>query len=154
MIQIREIRDPSERAKICDEILRALPDWFGIESAILDYVAQVKTMAFYPAFDEERAVGFVAVKRHNLHTAEVCVMGVLEAYHRQGIGKRLIAACEVHCRENHLEFLTVKTVDDSSGCDRYAKTRAFYFSAGFRPLEVFPLFWDERNPCLFMVKCV
>ena len=34
----------------------------------------------------------------------------------------------------------------------YARTRSFYYKMGFVPLEVFPLFWDEDNPCLFLVK--
>ena len=32
------------------------------------------------------------------------------------------------------------------------ETREFYLSMGFAPLEIFPLFWNEENPCLFMAK--
>lgn len=34
----------------------------------------------------------------------------------------------------------------------YERTRRFYLAAGFTPLEEFPDLWDERNPCLLMVK--
>ena len=34
----------------------------------------------------------------------------------------------------------------------YKKTRLFYQSVGFKPLEVFPMHWDKDNPCLFMAK--
>ncbi|MCL1882150.1 MAG: hypothetical protein FWF81_00130 [Defluviitaleaceae bacterium] len=70
------------------------------------------------------------------------------------IGKRLIAQCEQFCAENKIEFLTVKTLDESRESESYRKTRLFYLSVGFKPLEVFPLFWDKDNPCLFMAKYI
>ena len=35
-----------------------------------------------------------------------------------------------------------------------ARTRAFYASRGFVPLEEFPLLWGEGNPCLQYVKAL
>lgn len=154
MIEIKEIFNPDEKSDICNGILRALPSWFGIESSIVDYVKQVRSMPFYVAFDNNKAVGFVAVKVHNPFTSEVCVMGILKEYHRQGIGRMLIECCEKYCKENKMEFLTVKTLDESRESKSYEKTRLFYQSVGFKPLEVFPLLWDKDNPCLFMVKNV
>ena len=151
---IKEIYNPNEKSAICNEILRALPDWFGIEESIVDYVKQVRSMPFYSAYKNDNAIGFVTVKMHNRYTAEVCVMGVLSEYHRLGIGKDLIRCCENYCRENEIEFLTVKTLDESRACDEYNKTRLFYLSQDFRPLEVFPLLWDKDNPCLFMAKYI
>jgi GNAT superfamily N-acetyltransferase len=154
MVKIREITDTSAKASICDSILRALPDWFGIESSIVDYVMNVQAMPFYAAYDSNTPVGFVALKEHNPYTAEVCVMGILSQYHRQGIGMKLIECCESFCRENKIEFLTIKTLDESRESRSYEKTRMFYFKAGFRPLEVFPLHRDEDNPCLLMAKYI
>jgi hypothetical protein len=62
--------------------------------------------------------------------------------------------CEEYCRKHGHEYLTVKTVDESAGYESYAKTRRFYLGVGFVPLEVFPLLWDEANPCLMMIKRV
>lgn len=109
-------------------------------------------MPFWAAFDEEKPVGFAALKIHNSYTSEVCVMGVLEEYHRQGVGSRLIGCCEVFCIDNGTEFLTVKTLDEAAKSESYAKTRRFYLAMGFRPLEVFPLHWDKANPCLLLAK--
>jgi len=152
MIEIREIFDPDVKSNICNDTLRALPNWFGNEAPIVDYTKQVQSMPFYAAFDNDKALGFITIKVHNAYTSEVCVMGILKEYHRQGIGKRLIECCEKYCKENNMEFLTVKTVDESSDSKSYEKTRSFYLSVGFKPLEVFPLYWDKDNPCLFMVK--
>jgi len=152
MIEIKEIFNADEKSKLCDSILRALPNWFGNEPAIVDYTEKVKGMPFYAAYDGSAAIGFVAVKIHNPYTAEVCVMGILKDYHRQGIGRRLVEHCEIYCKHHNMDYLTVKTLDESRKSKSYEKTRLFYLSVGFKPLEVFPLFWDKDNPCLFLVK--
>ena len=154
MVKTNEIFSADDKSGICNYILKALPDWFGIESAIVDYTEQVKSMPLYAAYDGDKAIGFVALKVHNSYTSEVYVMGVLQEYHRQGVGRELVELCEKHCKDNGAEFLTVKTLDSSRECDDYRKTRLFYQSMGFRPLEVFPLLWDEDNPCLFLAKSV
>lgn len=152
MIEIKEILMPEEKSNICNGILRALPNWFGVEASIVDYVQEAKTLPFYAAFDNGRVVGFVAIKIHNPFTSEVCVMGVSKEYHRMGVGRTLIECCVDYCRQNKMEFLTVKTLDESRESKSYERTRLFYRAAGFKPLEVFPLLWGESNPCLFLVK--
>jgi len=154
MFNVAEVFSANEKSDICGNILKSLPNWFDIESSIIDYVDRVQAMPFYAVFDEDMPIGFVAIKVHNPYTAEVYVMGVLEEYHRRGIGRELIHFCENYCKRNKIEFLTVKTLDESRTSKSYEKTRLFYFSAGFRPLEVFPLFWDKDNPCLFMAKSI
>ena len=94
MIAIREILDIDEKSNICNDILRALPDWFGVETSIIDYTNQVRQMPFYAAFDDGRAIGFAVLKIHNAFTHEICVMGILSEYHRRGIGKMLVECCE------------------------------------------------------------
>jgi len=152
MIITAETHCPDEKTNICNNILRSLPAWFGNEEAIVDYADKVREMPFLIANDNDRVIGFLAIKIHNEHTAEVCVMGVLEERHRQGAGEKLIKACENYCQEKHIEFLTVKTLDASAEYEPYERTRKFYMKMGFKPLEVFPLHWDKDNPCLFLVK--
>lgn len=41
-MKIIKIDDPQEKNQICEKILRSLPQWFGIESAILDYIKDVQ----------------------------------------------------------------------------------------------------------------
>lgn len=149
---VREVESARLKSEITEQVLRALPEWFGIEEAIVEYVEKSAGMRFWAAYDDERSVGFVALLTHNRYTAEIYCMGVLEPFHHQGIGKTLVAACERTCREQGAEFLTVKTLDESRPNDAYAKTRQFYLAMGFRPLEVFPTLWGAANPCLFMAK--
>jgi len=154
MFKITEITTPEEKSKICDSILRALPDWFGIEESIVDYVKEVGDKPFYCAFDGGKPIGFVSIKVHNPHTADIYVTGILSDYHRQGIGRKLVEICENFCRANGMEFLTVKTLAETHPDPFYRKTRLFYEAMGFKSLEVFPLLWDEHNPCLLMAKYV
>lgn len=152
MIEIKEISEADKKSEICDCILHSLPDWFGIEESIVEYVDISRDMPFFAAYDGDKPIGFTAIKVHNRYTAEVCVMGILAEYHRMGIGKSLIGRCESFCAGNGKEFLTVKTLDGARPDEGYEKTRRFYLSMGFRPLDVFTTLWDESNPCLFMAK--
>lgn len=156
MFEIEEIIDANTKSDICNNILRSLPGWFGVEQSIADYVAQVRSLPFYASYDQENdlPVGFAAVKPHSPYAAEICVMGVLEEYHRKGIGKMLTSSCEDYCRKSKMEFLTVKTLDESREDEGYRNTRMFYTGIGFRPIEVFPMLWDEDNPCLLMAKYI
>ena len=152
MFIIKEILAAKEKAQICDSILRALPNWFGIEESIVDYAAGVMDKPFYCAFHENKPVGFVSLLVHNAYTAEIYVMGILEQCHRQGVGRELVEICENYCLEHGIEFLTVKTLAESHPDPYYKKTRLFYEAMSFKPLEVFPLLWDASNPCLFLAK--
>ena len=149
---LKEIENQDEKSKICGEILRALPEWFGVEKYIVDYVKQVKGLPFFVALLGDEIIGFITIKRHNNFTAEIYVMGIDKKYHRQGIGKLLYQYCESFCIKNKFEFLTVKTLDNSAEYEPFERTRQFYSKMGFKPLEIFPTVWDKENPCLVMIK--
>ena len=44
---IKELANPKDKQKICNDILRALPKWFGIEAAIIDYTNQVQSLPVF-----------------------------------------------------------------------------------------------------------
>jgi GNAT superfamily N-acetyltransferase len=154
MAAIREITEPELKRSYARSILESLPAWFGIPEAVEHYVQDSGELSFYAAIVDSDAAGFCAIKRHSPDAAEVYVMGVRQAYHRQGIGKQLIEACLEYCRRNLVEFLQVKTLDAANPDPNYAKTRAFYSRVGFKPLECLPTLWDESNPCLIMIQHV
>lgn len=139
---------------VCETILRALPEWFGIEAATAQYIRDVDELPTFVAFEDGRAVGFMTVKQHFPQSAELYVLGVLQAMHHRGVGRALLSAAEAYLREQGVAYLQVKTLSASHPDPGYAKTRAFYEAMGFRPLEEFKTFWDEANPCLLMVKAV
>lgn len=135
-----------------ERILRALPEWFGIESSLLEYVQDAARMPTWYASVEDDVVGFLSIHRHFEGSAEVHVVGVLPEHHRSGVGRALQGRAEAWLRAEGVRFLQVKTISASSPDPNYARTRAFYLSQGFVPLEEFPTLWDEHNPCLILVK--
>jgi len=141
----------SGKAAACEPILRALPGWFGIEAAIVNYVRSIDELPTFLAVMDEQVVGFLTLKQHTDYSAEIYVMAVAPQVHRAGIGRELVREAERALRESKVEYLQVKTLAASHPSPEYAKTRAFYVAQGFRPLEEFPNLWPG-NPCLLMVK--
>ena len=83
-------------------------------------------------------------------TVELAVMGVLKDYHRSGIGRQLVERAKEAARLQGYEFVQVKTVKMGMYED-YERTNLFYISCDFKELEVFPLLWDEADPCQIYV---
>ncbi len=136
----------------CAPILRALPQWFGVEEATQHYIEQVDALPTLVATVDGRTVGFLSLKQHSDDAAEIYVMGILPSHHRRGIGRALLAAAEAHLRAHRVRFLQVKTLSSAHPDEHYAKTRAFYRALGFSILEEFPDLWDPANPALQLIK--
>jgi chloramphenicol 3-O-phosphotransferase/GNAT superfamily N-acetyltransferase len=139
-------------AAVCEPILRALPGWFGVERAVQQYVRDIGVMPTILASVNGQVLGFLTLKIHNPHAAEIHVMGVRPEAHHQGLGRAMHARAEAYLRQQGVEYLQVKTLSAVHPDPGYAKTRAFYQAMGFRPLEELPDFWDAENPCLMMIK--
>lgn len=152
IISIQGPVSSKQAAHVCECVLRALPDWFGLEKAILEYIESVQTLPTWVASIHGEAAGFLAVRQHFPASAEILVMGVLPHCHRLGVGRALLAAVEQVLRDEGVSFLQVKTLAPTHPDPFYARTRAFYTAAGFLPLEIFPDLWDAENPCLLLVK--
>ena len=137
---------------IFEDILHALPQWFGIEDALQQYVEDSCQLPTLLAYVDNHIAGFLSIKQHSSYAAEIYVMGVYPQYHRKRIGTALVKRAEATLKINHVEFLQVKTLSAHHPDPYYAKTRQFYEAVGFRPLEEFPTLWGESNPCLMLIK--
>lgn len=62
--EIAEIESPNEKSEICSSILHLLPDWFGIEDAIVDYSERVKANIMITVKAENQIWGFISIKEH------------------------------------------------------------------------------------------
>jgi GNAT superfamily N-acetyltransferase len=147
MSVVVEVAEPTERSHICESILRALPEWFGIEDATAAYIRDVAGLPTFAVGDD----GFLAVKLHSPQAAELYVMGVRPERHRRGVGTALLAAAEDYLRARGVEYFRVKTLGPSRPSEGYERTRRFYEARGFVALEEIHGLWDG-NPCLLMVK--
>ena len=140
------------QSAVCVPLLRLLPEWFGMESAIQRYEREIGDLPTFLAHMDGQPVGFLCLKQHTPSAVEIYVMAVHPLFHHCGFGRSLVQAAEAHSLTLGAEYMQVKTLGSSRPDEGYAKTRAFYEAMGFRPLEVFTKIWDEANPCLVMVK--
>lgn len=138
-------------ASLCEPILRELKAWFGIESSIQEYLRNIPLLDTFVEYDGQGApAGFLTVKQHFTESAEIYAMGVRNR--RQGLGRRLLQRAEEHLVGRGVRVLQVKTLAADVDYPPYEETRAFYRACGFLPIEVFRTLWDEKNPCLVLVK--
>lgn len=139
----------------CESILRSLPQWFGIEEAIVQYVKRIEDLDTFLAYPSDRAggpIGFMSLSRHFEHAGELHVLAVRPEHHRRGVGCALLDATEAHCRALGIRYLQVKTLSPRRESEEYTRTRLFYLAMGFEPLEEFPTLWGTANPALQMIK--
>ena len=45
-MSVVEVEVPAERSRLCEHVLRDLPDWFGIEEATAAYISDVDLPTF------------------------------------------------------------------------------------------------------------
>ena len=130
-MEIIEVIDPAEKQKVARTVLEALPDWFGIPQAREDYIKNSAGLVFFAAYDKEQPAGFICLKETGKDTAEVYVMGVLQEYHRKGIGTviDIVFSCLrdpepvrqsfQHFPCNLVFFGRIDHLDDFHSCLRY-----------------------------------
>lgn len=137
-------------ADACEAIVRALPDWFGIEEGIAEARSYLDTQEGLVAEENAHILGFLTFASEFPESAEITWMAVAPESHRRGIGRALVDALIEHVTQRGVRLLLVKTLADSHPSPEYAATRAL----GFLPLTVRPEHWDAANPCLFMVRAL
>ncbi len=145
-MRIVGITDDISKQQIARDILESLSDWFGIPETREAYISDSAGRIFFSAEADGQHVGFLYLKPTGRDTIELAVMGVKQAFHRQGIGRRLFESAKAAACEQGYSFMQVKTVQMGIYED-YDQTNRFYLSVGFREFEVFPTLWDENNPC-------
>ena len=144
------IKDSDEKRAIARAVLEDLTEWFEIEESREGYIHDCTDWTFLEAKDDDRIMGFLCLKETGRATVELAVMGVMKKYHRNGVGRELVEKAIEVARADGYEFMQVKTVKMGMYED-YDRTNLFYISCGFKEFEVFPLLWDESNPCQIYV---
>ncbi len=152
MITIKQIKEPSEITHATESILRDLPTWFGQEDSLVEYVKNTSKYPFYLALVNGEVSGFLSLDLNNGITAEIYVMGVYSRFHGQGVGSALVQYVKNILREKKFTYLLVKTLGPSSSDLSYKKTRNFYESVGFQPVQEILEIWGKDNPCLVMIQ--
>jgi GNAT superfamily N-acetyltransferase len=149
---IEDVKDPALRAGAAESVLRALPDWFGLEEPLLDYIQAARELPTFVATEDDAPVGFLTLKQQTAETQEILAMGVIKEWHRRGIGSALVDAATEYALAHGARLLEVKTLGPSHPDENYQRTRSFYESLGFLAVEETTALWGPANPCLILVK--
>ncbi len=152
-MNIVEITDDLEKKSITQNILKALPEWFGIPESMEEYIQDSAGKPFFCARINKKNIGFLYLKQTGKDTMELAVMGVLKEYHRNGIGHALFEYAKKEICKKGYSFIQVKTVQMGK-YESYDKTNQFYLSLGFKEFEVFLSLWDEWNPCQIYIMAL
>ena len=147
-----EIKENDKKTEFTNLILRMLPEWFGNEKGILDYVNSVHNFPYWSAFDKNKCIGFFSIKIHYNRTGDIYVCGVDPNYHGKGVGTLLYKESENYCIKNKCKYIIVKTLSEIVQYEPYLKIKEFYKKMGFSELLTLTEMWDEENPCLIMIK--
>jgi GNAT superfamily N-acetyltransferase len=143
--------DPNEDAEACDRIVRALPDWFGLEEGIREAETAVRTHEGLVVEEAAEVVGFLTWNRPRAASAEITWMAVLRDRRRKGHGRALIEELVLRLQADGVRWLFVKTLSDREPSTHYAETRAFYEATGFDAALDLDI-WGPENPALLYVR--
>ncbi|MBQ3841571.1 MAG: GNAT family N-acetyltransferase [Ruminiclostridium sp.] len=143
---IEQIFDKKQKMIISRQILESLKEWFEVDESREKYISESAGQVFIAAKENDKYTGFLCLKVTGKDTVEIAVMGVLKEYQRKGVGRQLFEKAKAVSTYSGYSFMQVKTVQMGKYAD-YDKTNLFYISCGFKEFEVFPLLWDENNPC-------
>lgn len=105
--------------------MHSLPAWFSPPEDIEKKANTHRDYPFFAADDNDVSIGFVALKIHNPYTADIFNLGVLEHYHRQGIGTALMDIAVQRVREEKRRAIMLETQS------RNENALAFYLAYGF-----------------------
>ena len=150
MFVIKEVKNEAQKMAVVAEVLKDLPEWFGIPESTQTYIEGAKDLQVWAAYQEGDLLGFVSLSYSSEDCAEIDCLGVKKAHQGRGIRSQLLATLESEaCKK--VDYLQVKTVAEGSNKD-YDRTNIFYRSLGFKKLEIFPQLWGPQNPCQILIK--
>jgi GNAT superfamily N-acetyltransferase len=144
-VLVRELR--LDDASGCDDIVRSLPYFFGVEAGVVACAEAVRTQPGWVAEVSGEVHGFLVVEYPLPSAPEISWMAVRAGWRRRGLGRALIDRAAQELAGAGADVLSVLTLAPSvpeTGSDTYAGTRAFYVSNGFRPIrEIQPPGWNS-----------
>ena len=152
IIRIIEIDNNELKQKICEEVLKDLPEWFGIDEATAYYIKEVAKYPFIAVYIDNKAIGFYSLREENKDTLDMYVLGIKKKYHNQGIGTKLQDYVQEYAKKRNYKYLMVLTLSSSHKDLNYKLTRDFYHKYGFVDIFESDKIWDKSNPTQIMIK--
>ena len=76
MFTIEEVKDEDQKMAVVDEVLKDLPEWFGIPESTQAYIEGAKDLQVWAAYQESNLLGFVSLSYSSEYCAEIDCLGV------------------------------------------------------------------------------
>jgi N-acetylglutamate synthase-like GNAT family acetyltransferase len=76
MFTIEEVKDEDQKMAVVDEVLKDLPEWFGIPESTQAYIEGAKDLQVWAAYQESNLLGFVSLSYSSEDCAEIDCLGV------------------------------------------------------------------------------
>ena len=111
--------------------MAGLPEWFGLPESTAEYIKCSQEIPFWADIEDDVERGFIVLKETSSDTAEIFVMGVRKAMHKNGVGKKLFQTFLSYAKKHGYSFIQVKTVQEGH-YDEYDKTSRFYKKLSFK----------------------
>ena len=109
MIVIEEVKEEKQKMLVVSEVLKDLPEWFGIPESTQAYIEGAADLQVWVAYQERDLAGFISLSYSSEDCAEIDCLAVKKCYHRAGIGSQLLGVLESTARQK-ASYLQVKTV--------------------------------------------
>ena len=76
MFVIKEVKDEDQKMAVVDDVLKDLPEWFGIPESTQAYIEGAKDLQVWAAYQESNLLGFVSLSYSSEDCAEIDCLGV------------------------------------------------------------------------------
>lgn len=147
-ISIVEISS-DDAANLCQKIIGALPQYFGLPEANARYIEGVKFNHNFAAKIDDRFCGMISLQYNQDGNCNIFWLGISPDTHGIGVGTKLINHIEKVSIKKGIKTLTVETLSPDELDENYSYN--FYKKVGFR--ELFRLKPDGYNhEMVYMVK--
>ena len=131
--QVEEISG-DEASQLCRVITAELPEYFGLPDCNEHYAIGVKSRVNFAIKIDNTYVALLSLEFPYPTNSNIYWMGVLQQYHHQGFGKKLILEAVSYAQQHGANMMTVETLAPDESDENYLKTYRFYEQQGFKPL--------------------
>ena len=76
MFVIEAVKDKDQKMAVVAEVLKDLPEWFGIPESTQAYIEGAKDLQVWAAYQESDLLGFVCLSYSSKDCAEIDCLGV------------------------------------------------------------------------------
>ena len=76
MFVIEEVKDDNQKMAAVADVLKDLPEWFGIPESTQAYIEGAKDLQVWAAYQENDLTGFVSLSYSSEDCAEIDCLGV------------------------------------------------------------------------------